>query len=252
MKMARACTAALALVAAFLGAESDAARADHADACRTVSEADAARLQGRPAVVTDIDGVLSQYILLDYGPTNGAFLDKGIAYARADAALMLNVYHRRGYAIVYMAGRPRQMEVLGDSMCDATLGWLEANGFPTEAGDTLVLLRDGVPSVVDAPDPGSAMAEWMGGNGTALFESMVGAVKDHYAIEPRYGYVDSSVVTDAFLAVGVPAAQIFSIGNKGMLRLGYKGSTPIVGPESNPGYGAHVRDFVIPRVPELK
>jgi len=72
--------------------------------------------------------------LLDYGPTNAAFLDMGVAYPREDAALMMSIYQRRGYLIVYMAGRPRQMEVLGKSMCEATLDWLETNDFrPTPA-----------------------------------------------------------------------------------------------------------------------
>jgi hypothetical protein len=226
--------------------------ADHTDNCRPISDADAAKLQGRTAVVTDIDGVLGQYVLLDYGPTNGAFLDQGIAYPRQDAALMLNIYHRRGYLIVYMAGRPRQMDVLGKSMCQATLDWLETNGFPTESGDTLLLLRDGDKAVVDAKDPGTAMAEWMGNHGTDLFVSMVNAVRDHFSITPVYGYVDSDVVTDAFLQVGVPAEHIFTIGNKGMSRLGYKGTVPIVGPEANPGYTNHIRDFVVPEVPSLE
>ena len=95
--------------------------------------------KNRPAVLADIDGMLSQYVLLDYGPTNAAFLDMGVAYPREDAALMMNIYQRRGYLIVYMAGRPRQMDVLGKSMCEATLDWLKANGFPTDPGDTLLL-----------------------------------------------------------------------------------------------------------------
>lgn len=227
------------------------ALADHDDLCRTISEADAAKIMSRPAVVSDIDGVLSQYFLLDYGPTNGAFLDEGIAYPRADAALMMNIYHRRGYLIVYMAGRPRQMNVNGKSMCKATLDWLEINGFPTEPGDTLLLLRDGSPKVVDAKDPGTAMAEWMGDHGTALFSSMVDAVEAHYDIEPRYGYVDSDVVTDAYLKIGIPAENITTIGNKGMSRLGYKGTNAIVGPEPNPGYTEHLKNFVIPSVPPV-
>jgi hypothetical protein len=136
--------------------------------------------QNRPAVVADIDGTLSQYVLLDYGPTNAAFLDMGIAYPREDAALMMNIYLRRGYSIVYMAGRPRQMEVLGTSMCQATLDWLEANRFPTEPGDTLLLVRDGSRNVVDAKDRGTAMAEWMGDPGTELFRSMVEGAKEQY------------------------------------------------------------------------
>ncbi|MGV1014573.1 MAG: hypothetical protein ACOYB4_06350 [Methyloceanibacter sp.] len=222
------------------------------DACGEISETDAAKLRNRTAVLADIDGVLSQYVLQDYGPTNAAFLDMGVAYPREDAALMLNIYLRRGYLIVYMAGRPRQLDVLGKSMCEATLDWLEANGFPTDPGDTLLLLRDGSQAIVDAKDRGTAMAEWMGEHGTDLFHSMVEGVKEQYAIVPRYGYVDSDVGADAFLASGVPAAHIFTIGNKGVSRLGYKGTNAIVGPESNPGFGDHVRDFVIPNVPSVK
>ena len=224
--------------------------AEETDYCRQVTPQAAVMLKDRPAVVTDIDGVLGQYILLDYGPTNGAFLDIGVSYPREDAALMLNIYHRRGYAIVYMAGRPRQMEVLGKSMCQATLDWLLENGFPVEEGDTLLLLRNGDATVTEAKDPGTAMAEWMGDHGTALIKSFVEEVKGEFGLDPRYGYVDSDVVTDAFIDAGVPAENIFTIGNKGISRLGYRGSTPIIGPESNPGYSDHTRNFVIPKVPD--
>ena len=222
------------------------------DACRDLSQADIEQLKGRQAVVTDIDGVLSKYLLQDYGPTDGAFLDQGIAYTRADAALMLNIYHRRGYVIVYMAGRPRQMEVLGKSMCQATLDWLQINGFPIERGDTLLLLRDGDKAVTDAKDRGTAMAEWMGDHGTKLFASMLEGVKQDLSLVPLYGYVDSDVVTDAYLEVGVPAGHLFSIGNKGITRLGYRGSHAIVGPGPNPGFTDHIRQFVVLKVPEAK
>ena len=222
------------------------------DTCREVPETDAAKLKNRPAVLADIDGTLSQYVLLDYGPTNAAFLDMGVAYPREDAALMMSIYQRRGYLIVYMAGRPRQMEVLGKSMCEATLDWLETNGFPTDPGDTLLLLRDGSKDVVDAMDRGTAMAEWMGDHGTDFFQSMVEGVKEQYSIVPSYGYVDSDVVADAYLASGVPAGHIFTVGNKGISRLGYKGTHAIVGPEANPGYAQHIRDFVVPDVPSVK
>ena len=251
MTLAKLSNALAALAAMVLMAFGPDALADHGDNCRTISDAEAAKLQGRTAVVTDIDGVLGQYILLDYGPTNGYFLDQSVSYPRTDAALMMNIYHRRGYLIVYMAGRPRQMEVLGKTMCEATLDWLEINGFPTEPGDTLLLLRDGDKSVVDAKNPGLAMAEWMGDHGTDLFVSMLNAVDDHFSIKPAYGYVDSDVVADAFLKIGVPAKDIYSIGNKGISRLGYKGTNAIVGPESNPGYTDHVKTFVVPEVPYL-
>lgn len=218
------------------------------DNCRPLADDDMKKLGNRTAVVTDIDGILGQYVLLDYGPTNGAFLDQGIAYPRADAALMLNIYHRRGYAIVYMAGRPRQMNVLGKTMCEATIDWLTANGFPTEPGDTLVLLRDGASSIIGAKDRGTAMAQWMGEHGTDLFISMVDAVNKELSITPVYGYVDSDVIADAFLSAGVPAGNIFTIGNKGVSRLGYRGTNAITGPQSNPGFTEHVKNFVVPKV----
>jgi hypothetical protein len=250
--MRRTLITAAASFALALTATAPSIAAGRVDTCGEISETDATKLQNRTAVLADIDGVLSQYVLLDYGPTNAAFLDMGVAYPREDAALMMSIYLRRGYLIVYMAGRPRQMDVLGKSMCEATLDWLEANGFPTDPGDTLLLLRDGSQAIVDAKDSGTAMAEWMGDHGTDLFRSMVEGVKEQYAIVPSYGYVDSDVVADAYLASGVPAAHIFTIGNKGVSRLGYKGTNAIVGPESNPGFGNHVRDFVVPDVPSVK
>ncbi len=218
------------------------------DACRPLSQGDTDSLQGRKAIVADIDGVLSQYFLQDYGPTNGAFLDMGIAYSRKDAALMMNIYHRRGYVVVYLAGRPRQIEVQGQTMCEATLDWLETNGFPIERGDTLLLLRDGSKAITDAKNRGRSMAEWMGVHGTQLFASMVDNVKQSLGLQPQYGYVDSDVVADAFIQVGVPAGNIFTIGNKGVSRLGYRGTHAIVGPGANPGYTKHIREFVVPKV----
>lgn len=243
----------MALAGAVAGlALSSAGAADSAattDACRPATPQAEAALRGRKAVVTDIDGVLGRYILLDYGPTNGAFLDRGITYPREDAALLMNIYHRRGYLIVYMAGRPRQMQVMGRSMCQATLDWLAAEGFPTEPGNTLLLLRDGAPEVTGAENPGAAMGAWMGAHGSDLFVSMLQGVMDRHDVAPVYGYVDSGVVADAYLAVGVAPADIFTIGNKGVPRLGYRGTTPIFGADPNIGFARHVRDFVVPQVP---
>jgi hypothetical protein len=238
-------------IAAVLFVSTAPVLADHLENCREIDDDRAASLQDRTALVTDIDGVLTEYVNLDYGPTNGAFLDKGVAYARTDAALMINIYHRRGYLVVYMAGRPRNMEIVGKTACQATLDWLYGNGFPIDPANTLLLLRDLPDSVVDAKDPGLAMANWMGDNGTQAFHEMIEAVKDHYAIVPTYGYVDSDVVTQAFIDSGVPADHIFSIGNKGMSRLGFMGSNAIVGRETNPGYNDHVKTFVIPDVKDL-
>ena len=243
-----AALALLGLLAVAAGPHAAAAE----DICRDLSQTDVEKLQNRQAVFTDIDGVLGGYMLQDYGPTNAAFLDQGIAYPRPDAALMLSIYQRRGYVIVYMAGRPRQLDVLGKTMCQATLDWLEINGFPVERGDTLVLLRDGVKSVVDAKDRGTAMAEWRGNSGTEAFISMVNGVKEELGLIPSYGYVDSDVVADAYLDIGVPAGNVTSIGNKGISRLGYRGTRAIVGPEPNPGFTDHIRAFVVPDVPLAK
>lgn len=244
------CCGAFLLCAVGPGAGS--ALAAGTDACRPITQADAAKLKGRAAVLTDLDGVVAQYVMQDYGPTNNIFLDLGVGYPRQDAALMMNIYHRRGYAILYMAGRPRQMKVLGKSMCQASIDWLQANGFPTEEGDAVVLLRDMPDSVIKANNRGVAMAEWMSMHGTDLFATMVGAVKDRYGVKPAYAYVDSDGAVDAYLKVGVPAGNIFSIGNKGISRFGYKGTHAIVGPQANPGYAEHVKNFVIPKVPRTK
>ncbi len=49
----------------------------------------------------------------------------------------------------------------------------------------------------------------------------------------------------------MPADHIFTIGNKGISRPGYKGTQPIVGPGLNPGYGQHIVDYVVPEVPDV-
>jgi hypothetical protein len=202
----------------------------------------------RHAVVVDIDGVLTQYMLLDYGPTNGIFLDLGVAYPRRDAALLMNVFYRKGYDIVYLAGRPANMKVNGMSMADATLKWLHDEGFPTEPGRTILLLEDGPASVTGAENPGQAMADYMGTSGTDLVAGMLAKLKATTRITYDYGYCDSDVVVKAFLRAGIPAGHIHTIGNKGVSRLGFMGSRAIVGPESNPGFTQHIREFVVPKV----
>lgn len=251
VRISKPSTVSLA-VAVCLAIWSGPAAAQNKYTCRPVSTEDAARLRGRPAVVADIDGVLSQYVNADYGPTNQIFVDLGAGYARTDAALMMNIYHRRGYVIVYMAGRPRDLMIKGRTACQASLDWLQARGFPTMTGDTLMLLTKGAARIMDAQNRGQAMAEWMGDHGTALFTDFVSSVKKDFGLMPRYGYVDSDVVAQAFLNVGLPPAQIFSIGNKGISRLGYKGTTPIIGRSVNPGYTRHIRNFVIPKVPSAR
>jgi hypothetical protein len=241
---------AVGLVAVMLTAPSASAQSKYS--CRPVTAQDADQLRGRPAVVTDIDGVLTEYVDFAYGPTNQIFLDLGGGYPRIDAALMMNIYHRRGYVIIYMAGRPRDLMIKGKNGCEASLAWLTSYGFPTEKGDTLLLLQKGPAKIMEAENRGQAMAEWMGDHGTALFTEFVNSVKSAYGLVPRYGYVDSDGDVQAYLNVGVPPAQIFSIGNKGISRLGYKGTTPIVGRRPNPGYTHHVRSFVIPKVPSAR
>jgi phosphatidate phosphatase PAH1 len=203
----------------------------------------------RHAVVVDIDGVLTTYQLLDYGPTNGIFLDLGVAYARRDAALLMNLFHRKGYDIVYLAGRPANLKVNGMSMGDATWKWLRDEGFPTEPDRTTLLLQDGPASVTDAANRGEAMAEYMGAQGTDLVTGMLATLKKAKKITYDYGYCDSDVVVKAFLNAGIPAGHIYTIGNKGVSRLGFMGSRAIIGRESNPGFTRHIREFVIPGVP---
>ncbi len=206
----------------------------------------------RHAVVVDIDGVLTQYMLQDYGPTNGIFLDLGFAYPRRDAALLMNLFYRKGYDIVYLAGRPANLKVNGMSMADATLKWLHDEGFPTEPDRISLLLQDGPASVTDAENRGQAMADYMGTQGTALVTGMLAELKQSTKITYDYGYCDSDVVVKAFLNAGIPAGQIFTVGNKGVSRLGFMGSHAIVGPESNPGFGQHIRQFVVPKVAPRK
>jgi len=206
----------------------------------------------RHAVVVDIDGVLTQYQLQDYGPTNGIFLDLGVDYPRVDAALLMNIYYRKGYDIVYLAGRPANLQVNGMSMGDATLKWLHDYGFPTEPDRTVLLLSDGPVSVTDAENRGQAMADYMGDHGTDLVSAMLAKLGSSTKISYDYGYADSDVVLKAFFKTGIPADHCFTIGNKGVSRLGFMGSHAIVGPECNPGFSQHIREFVVPKVPGLK
>ncbi|MTH97017.1 hypothetical protein [Roseibium sp. RKSG952] len=221
-------------------------------ACRELSPENMEQLTDRPAVVADIDGTMTGYINQDYVSTDGTAIEAGVGYARVDAALMMNIYNRRGYVIVYLAGRPRQMEVLGKTMCQSTVDWLHDNGFPIEQDTALVLLHDADQETLDAKNPGQAMAEMMGKVGTDLFVAMITDAKQAIGLDPQYGYSDSDQVVDAFIEVGVAPEKNFTIGNEGISKLGYRGSQPIIGPGLNPGYTAHVKDYVIPNVPEAK
>lgn len=206
----------------------------------------------RHAVVVDIDGSLTIYTNGNFGDTNGIFLNTGNAYTRKGSVLLMNVYYRLGYDIVYVCGRPKDMTVNGMPMGDATLKWLHDNGYPTEP-DRTVLLVSAEPdnAVINAPNPGEAMAENMGKHGTDMIAGMLKTLQKKTKISYDYGYNDSDVVVNAFLKAGVQPDHIFTIGNLGVTRLGYKGSQPITGRELNPGYGKHIVDYVIPNVPDV-
>src|SRR5262249_18016064 len=122
----------------------------------------------RAAVLADIDGV-SPYVLLDYGPTNAAFLDMGVAYPREDASLMMNIYLRRGYLIGTWRDARAKWTCWAKACARRRLTGYRGMDFRAGPGDTLVLLREGSQTVVDAKDRGTAMAEWMGDHGTDLF-----------------------------------------------------------------------------------
>lgn len=204
----------------------------------------------RHAVVVDIDGALTQYMLLDYGPTNGIFLDAGVDYPRVDAALLMNLYYRKGYDIVYLAGRPANMKVNGLPMGDATLQWLRDHGFPTEPDRTVLLLEDAPESVTGAENRGQAMGEYFAARGYDFVTDMLAKLKKTTNIRYDYGYCDAGVTVKAFIAAGIPADHIYTIGNKGVPRLGFMGSHAIIGPETNPSFTQHIREFIIPAVPE--
>ncbi len=96
----------------------------------------------------------------------------------AGSALLMNIYYRLGYDIVYKCGRPKGMTVKGMLMGDATLQWLHDNGFPTEPGRTVLLLSaDPDSAVINAPDPGVAMGDYMGKHGTKMFSDMLKALQ---------------------------------------------------------------------------
>lgn len=206
----------------------------------------------RHAVVVDIDGTLTQYMLFDYGPTNGLFLDTGVDYPRVDAALLMNLYYRKGYDIVYLAGRPANMKVNGMPMGDATLQWLRDHGFPTEPDRTVLLLEDAPESVIGAENRGQAMAKYFATSGHDFVTDMLAKLKKTTKITYDYGYCDAGVTVKAFIAAGIPADHIYTIGNKGVPRLGFLGSHAIIGPENNPGFTQHIREVVIPAVPERR
>lgn len=205
----------------------------------------------RHALVVDIDGALTTYVLNDFGPTNGMFLDTGVNFTRDGSVLLMNLYYRLGYDIVYICGRPKNMDVNGVPMGDATLQWLYDKGYPTEPDRTVLILMDSPDSVTNAANRGKAMADYVGEHGEKMFSDMLKGLRDKTSITYDYAYSDSDLAVNAFQSVGVPADHIFTIGNLGVSRLGYKGSQPILGPEPNPGFGQHILDYVIPKVPAV-
>ncbi len=81
---------------------------------------------------------------------------------------------------------------------------------------------------------------------------MLRSLQEETKISYDYAYCDSDIAVKAFGNAGVPADHIFTIGNLGVSRLGYMSSQPILDLELNAGYGNHVLDYVIPKVPAVK
>jgi hypothetical protein len=127
------------------------------------------------AVVFDIDGTLTPH-------------DLAVFTARPDAAQAVNMYQRKGYAIVYVSTRiPLFQGMLP--------GWLSRHGFP--AGTLHVAQND--------KDRDQA-ADFK----TNMLRDYL---KEGWTL--AYAYGDSSTDFDAYAEVGIPKAQVFALKRQG-------------------------------------
>jgi len=116
--------------------------------------------QKQKLVLTDIDGVLTEYCCGDaptFGATNALVFGSNGTYAeatpRAGAVDLLQAYARKGYGIVYFCARP-------ESLRSATQAWLTTHGFPAPARPLLMSpVEIPLPNLEDATMLATAAAE---------------------------------------------------------------------------------------------
>lgn len=177
-----------------LGAILSAAACGDDDSGLPPAGVDCADLSPAPAIVTDIDETLTlsdeeflqQVLEPDYVPE-----------AREGSVALVKGYYERGYRILYLTARAETLELMdGTPAREATEQWLQDLGFPLNPDRTRVVL---------APDSVS-------GAETAAYKQGALEGLEAEGWDFAYAYGNATTDIDAYLGAGIPAADVFIIG----------------------------------------
>lgn len=168
----------------------------------------------RALVVTDIDETLTTS---DREWLTQIALPNSDPEMRPDADLLMQLYHERGYRVVYVTARGRGLRLLdGTTAREATERWLTDHGFPFRSED--VYLARGLAAFGDQA-------------ATYKEEVLTGLLADGHELVYAYGNSDTDIA--AYQAVGIPDDRVFLVGRLA----GQFGVEPIPTAEA---YSAHL------------
>jgi phosphatidate phosphatase PAH1 len=181
---------------------------------------DCASLTPTPAIVADIDGTLTlsdaEFLTQFVDPTY-------VPVPQPDAVTLIAELYDRGYMILYLTARPENLSLSdGTTVREATVAWLESEGFPLDPDRTEVVL---------APDSTS-------GSDTTAYK--LGSLQEHQAAgwEFDYAYGNATTDIDAYLQAGIPPADVYIVGANS----GEQGTAPVTGD----GWTDHLATVITP------
>jgi len=158
------------------------------------SDTQASPCTSHMAVVTDIDGTLTQS---DSEWTN-QILNPGAAepQMRPMASDAFQAFHDLGYTVVYLTARGVDVRIGdGRTATEATTDWLLDQGFPTVDGNLHL-----------APGGGAH------GDAAEHYKAAILADLQADGLELAYGYGDKATDILAFKSAGIPDPHIFHVG----------------------------------------
>lgn len=143
------------------------------------------------------------------------------------ASDVMDEYRAKGYRVIYITARPNDLRLSNGETARADAdAWLSANGFPDALDTNMLYLAPDILSALLPADYKKAAVEAL--------------MADGYDV--RYGYGNSDTDFEGFMGAGIPAENVFSIGE----RAGWGGTTPIYGHT----YEQHLDEFM-PTVPAV-
>jgi len=123
---------------------------------------------------------------------------------RPGAVELVQLYRRLGYEIMYVHAAPSTIVIGGQPLEAAIAGWLERSGFPV--GDGVHFFTWTPASAADDSEttPLTVMSE-------ALVQLGIEAV------DVRFGYSGITGRVEAFIAGGIPADRVFTLGEAAVI-----------------------------------